>query len=204
MQSSRATTWLSPSTICAASSQAGPPTRSGARRRREGPEGLIRSSGDADMTPSLPKLEQFRIELRDNGLVHLVFDAPGRTMNVFSDAALVEGGLFAHWLAEADVRGALIRSGKESGVCAGANLPEIWAAYDMVTSTPKYRRFGAAYDHFFRLSRALRALETSGKPVAAAVAGLALGGGGELALASHYRVLTDDKHAAIGLPESLG
>jgi 3-hydroxyacyl-CoA dehydrogenase / enoyl-CoA hydratase / 3-hydroxybutyryl-CoA epimerase len=32
---------------------------------------------------------------------------------------------------------------------------------------------------------------------------LALGGGGELALASHYRVLTDDKHAAIGLPESL-
>ena len=32
---------------------------------------------------------------------------------------------------------------------------------------------------------------------------MALGGGGELALASHYRVLTDDKHAAIGLPESL-
>jgi 3-hydroxyacyl-CoA dehydrogenase / enoyl-CoA hydratase / 3-hydroxybutyryl-CoA epimerase len=155
------------------------------------------------MTQSPPKLEQFRIELKDNGLVHLVFDAPGRTMNVFSDAAIVEVGLFAHWLAEADVRGALIRSGKESGFCVGANLPEIWAAYDMVTSTPKYRRFGAAYDHFFRLSRALRALETSGKPVAAAVAGLALGGGGELALAAHYRVLTDDPRAAIGLPESL-
>src|SRR5271154_5658987 len=155
------------------------------------------------MTPSLPKLEQFRIELKDNGLVHLVFDAPGRTMNVFSDAAIVEVGLFAHWLAEADVRGALIRSGKESGVCAGANLPEIWAAYDMVTATPKYRRFNAAYDHFFRLSLGLRALETCGKPVASAIAGLALGGGGELALASHYRVLTDDRHAAIGLPESL-
>ena len=73
----------------------------------------------------------------------------------------------------------------------------------MIMATPKPRRFCAAYDHFFRLSLALRALETCGKPVAAAIAGLALGGGGELALASHYRVLTDDKHAAIGLPESL-
>ena len=124
-------------------------------------------------------------------------------MNVFSDAAIVEIGLFASWLAEADVRGALIRSGKESGFCAGANLPEIWAAYDMVTATPKYRQFNAAYDHFFRLSLGLRALETCGKPVAAAVAGLALGGGGELALAAHYRVLTNDPRAAIGLPESL-
>ena len=73
----------------------------------------------------------------------------------------------------------------------------------MIMATPKPRRFRAAYDHFFRLSLALRALETCGKPVASAIAGLALGGGGELALASHYRVLTDDRHAAIGLPESL-
>jgi enoyl-CoA hydratase/carnithine racemase len=128
---------------------------------------------------------------------------PGRSMNVFSDAAIVEIGLFAGWLAQADVRGALIRSGKESGFCAGATLPEIWAAYDMVTATPKYRRFNAAYDHFFRLSLGLRALETCGKPVAAAAAGLALGGGGELALAAHYRVLTKNPRAAIGLPESL-
>ena len=82
-------------------------------------------------------------------------------------------------------------------------MPEIWAAYDKIMATPKPRRFRAAYDHFFRMSLALRALETCGKPVASAIAGLALGGGGELALASHYRVLTDDRRAAIGLPESL-
>ena len=40
-------------------------------------------------------------------------------------------------------------------------------------------------------------------PVAAAIAGLALGGGGELALASHHRVMVDDPKAAFGLPESL-
>ena len=155
------------------------------------------------MTIPTPQLSEFRLERKDNGLVHVVFDAPGRTMNVFSEAAIVEIGRIARWLEEADVRGAVIRSGKASGFCAGANLPEIWAAYDMIVATPEPRRFRTAYDHFFRLSLALRALETCGKPVAAAIAGLALGGGGELALASHYRVLTDDKYAAIGLPESL-
>ena len=148
-------------------------------------------------------LKEFRIEIQSNGLVQIVFDAPGRSMNVFSESAIVEIGRIARWLENADVRGALIRSGKASGFCAGANLPEIWAAYDMIMATPTPRRFRAAYDHFFRLSLALRALETCGKPVASAIAGLALGGGGELALASHYRVLTDDRRAAIGLPESL-
>ena len=150
-----------------------------------------------------PELTEFRLEFPGNGLVHVVFDAPGRTMNVFSEAAIVEIGRIARWLEEADVRGAVIRSGKASGFCAGANLPEIWAAYDMIMATPKPRRFRAAYDHFFRLSLALRALETCGKPIASAISGLALGGGGELALASHYRVLSDDARAAIGLPESL-
>jgi 3-hydroxyacyl-CoA dehydrogenase/enoyl-CoA hydratase/3-hydroxybutyryl-CoA epimerase len=155
------------------------------------------------MSRETPELSEFRLEFPDNGLVHVVFDAPGRSMNVFSDAAIEEIGHIAAWLETADVRGALIRSGKPTGFCAGANLPEIWAAFDTIMATPKPRRFRSAYDHFFRLSLALRALETCGKPVASAVAGLALGGGGELALASHYRVLTQDKYAAIGLPESL-
>ena len=150
-----------------------------------------------------PPLTEFRIEFPGNGLAHIVFDAPGRSMNVFSEAAIVDIGHIARWLEEADVKGALIRSGKPSGFCAGADLPQIWAAFDVISTTPKPRRFCAAYDHFFRLSLALRALETCGKPVASAISGLALGGGGELALASHHRVLTDDKHAAIGLPESL-
>jgi len=49
----------------------------------------------------------------------------------------------------------------------------------------------------------LRKLETAGKPVAVAVDGLALGGGCELALAAHYRVITDQPQARLGLPESL-
>jgi 3-hydroxyacyl-CoA dehydrogenase / enoyl-CoA hydratase / 3-hydroxybutyryl-CoA epimerase len=155
------------------------------------------------MTLEMPTLQQFRLEIRDNGLVHLVFDAPGRTMNVFSNAAIHELGVFAHWLAQSDVRGVVIRSGKDTAFCAGADLNELGDAYDMIMQTPPYARFNAAFDHFFRLSLAMRALETSGKPIAAAIAGLALGGGCELALAAHHRVLVDDPRAALGLPESL-
>lgn len=155
------------------------------------------------MTPAPPKLEQFRLEFQDNGLVHLVFDVPGRTMNLFSNAAIHELGAFSAWLGTSDVRGVLIRSGKETAFCAGADLTELGVAYDMIVAAPPRDRFTIAFDHFFPLSAALRALETAGKPVAAAIAGLALGGGCELALAAHYRVLADSERAAMGLPESL-
>jgi 3-hydroxyacyl-CoA dehydrogenase/enoyl-CoA hydratase/3-hydroxybutyryl-CoA epimerase len=49
------------------------------------------------------------------------------------------------------------------------------------------------------VNRTLRQLESCGKPVAAAINGAAWGGGFELCLACHYRVLADD--AAVGLPE---
>jgi len=155
------------------------------------------------MSLETPKLEQFRLEFRDNGLVHLIFDAPGRTMNVFSNAAIHELGALGRWLSQSDARGVVIRSGKDTAFCAGADLTELGVAYDMIMQTPPNARFNAAFDHFFRLSLAIRALETSGKPVAAAIAGLALGGGCELALGAHYRVLVDDPRAALGLPESL-
>ena len=73
----------------------------------------------------------------------------------------------------------------------------------MIMAAPAETRDRVAFDHFFPLSQALRRIETAGKPVAAAIAGLALGGGGELALAAHHRVMVDDPKVAFGLPESL-
>ncbi len=151
----------------------------------------------------LPALTQFRIDPQASGVAHLVFDCPGRTMNLFSEVAIAELGAVATWLAEAGVRGLVIRSGKDNAFCAGADLTELGVAYDMIVAAPAHRRFDLAFDHFFPLSRALRALETAGKPVAAAIAGLALGGGCELAMAAHHRVLADDPKAALGLPELL-
>ena len=153
------------------------------------------------MPLALPALSQFRIEPQDNHLVHLVFDCPGRSMNVFSNAAIHELGQFAEWLHRSDVRGVVVRSGKSSGFCAGADLTELGVAYDMILAAAKADRFDLAFGHFFPLSHAIRRLETAGKPVAAAIGGVALGGGCELALGCHYRVASASKRAMLGLPE---
>lgn len=152
---------------------------------------------------AVPELKQFRVELTEQRVLHLIFDMPSRSMNVFSNAAIEELGLFADWLKQGDVAGVVIRSGKTSAFCAGADLAELEAAYDMIMAAPPTERDRLAFDHFFRLSHGLRKLETAGKPVAVAIAGLALGGGCELALAAHHRVLANHPQATFGLPESL-
>lgn len=153
------------------------------------------------MAGPLPLLSQFRVETQANGLVHLVFDCPDRSMNVFSNVAIHELGAFAEWLHRTDVRGVVVRSGKPSGFCAGADLTELGVAYKMIVAAPPADRFDIAFAHFFPLSHAIRRLETAGKPVAAAIAGVALGGGCELTLGCHYRVLTQSPRALLGLPE---
>ncbi|MCA8930722.1 MAG: enoyl-CoA hydratase/isomerase family protein, partial [Alphaproteobacteria bacterium] len=75
--------------------------------------------------------------------------------------------------------------------------------YEMIMATPKAQRDAVTVREYSPIGRAFRKLETAGKPVAVAIDGLALGGGCELALACHYRVLSDSKGVALGLPESL-
>ena len=65
------------------------------------------------------------------------------------------------------------------------------------------RRMRAArYQRLMQFHHALRKLETCGKPVAAAINGLALGGGLEVTLACHYRVVADNPKSQLGLPEA--
>ena len=154
------------------------------------------------MMRSLSDLTEFRVEPQPSGLVHIIFECPGRSMNLFSNRAIHELGHIAEWLHNADqVKGVVIRSGKPTGFCAGADLTELGAAYDMILAARPADRFDIAFDHFFPLSHAIRRLETSGKPVAAAIAGVALGGGCELAMGAHYRVATRSRRMFLGLPE---
>ncbi|UCF47461.1 MAG: enoyl-CoA hydratase/isomerase family protein, partial [Myxococcales bacterium] len=57
------------------------------------------------------------------------------------------------------------------------------------------KRSGAVLDQ-------LRRMETCGKPVVAALNGVTLGGGYEIALACHRRILVNQRHAQVGLPEA--
>jgi 3-hydroxyacyl-CoA dehydrogenase/enoyl-CoA hydratase/3-hydroxybutyryl-CoA epimerase len=58
-----------------------------------------------------------------------------------------------------------------------------------------------AFEGSMALKKVLRALETQGKPVVAAINGHALGGGLEIALACHARIVVDDAKLKLGQPE---
>ena len=77
-----------------------------------------------------------------------------------------------------------------------ARTSRTWSARS--TAAPALRE---ASEFSFGLSKLFRRLETCGKPVAAAINGVALGGGLEVALACHYRVIEDGPKAGVGLPE---
>jgi 3-hydroxyacyl-CoA dehydrogenase/enoyl-CoA hydratase/3-hydroxybutyryl-CoA epimerase len=129
------------------------------------------------------------------GIATISFDVPNRAMNVLSPAVLVDfGAALESAVAAPAVRGILVSSGKTSFM-PGADLTDFVRQFERPRSPQQW------YDDFADLSKTLRRLETCGKPVAVAINGLALGGGLEICLACHYRVLADDPKAVIGLPE---
>ncbi|MFM7066243.1 MAG: 3-hydroxyacyl-CoA dehydrogenase NAD-binding domain-containing protein, partial [Gammaproteobacteria bacterium] len=129
------------------------------------------------------------------GIALLKLDVAGKPMNVFEPEFNAElAAAVAQLVGDAAVGGIVITSGKEAFV-AGADIKDIVSAYDRGITAAE----AAGWSR--QLSGLFRRLETCGKPVAAAINGLALGGGLELALACHYRVLADDPKAVVGLPE---
>ena len=129
------------------------------------------------------------------GIALLTIDLPGKSMNVLTPELMQDlDSLVERAAADHHVRGIVITSGK-SAFIAGADIKDMVTAYDRGI-TPR-----EAFDFSYALNRTLRKMETCGKPVAAAINGLALGGGLEVCLACHYRVLADDPKAVLGFPE---
>lgn len=141
-------------------------------------------------------MENFKIDVDADGIALITFDVPGRSMNTLTSGVMAEIPQWVERVKTDDaIKGAVLTSGKASGFCAGADLG------DMAGGMLAGGSLQDAYDAGWRLNGALRALETCGKPVAAAINGLALGGGLELTLACHYRVVGDDNKIQLGLPE---
>jgi 3-hydroxyacyl-CoA dehydrogenase/enoyl-CoA hydratase/3-hydroxybutyryl-CoA epimerase len=135
----------------------------------------------------------------ENGVVFIAIDVKDRPVNVLTPELHREIGAVAEQLAADDQAiGAVIHSGKDSFM-AGGDLNRIVKDYAAKRSPEQ------AYKESRTFTESLRKLETCGKPVAVAINGTALGGGLELALACHYRVVSDNPDILLGLPEvSLG
>ena len=139
--------------------------------------------------------ENIRYSVDGDGVALLLIDVADRPMNVLTPgfrrdlAELVE-----KVAADPAVKGAVIGSAKSSFM-AGADIKDMSGAFERGLTPVEAAHFSG------QLNTLLRRLETCGKPFAAAVNGVALGGGFEVALACHYRVIADDPKAGVGFPE---
>lgn len=150
-------------------------------------------------------LVNFRFETGAEGIALLVWDMPDRSMNVINESVMDELEMAIDAVvADPAIRGCVIASGK-SAFSGGADLSMLQKGAARYALALKEQGPEAAsrlfLDNARRLSGLYRKLETCGKPFAAAVAGVCLGGAFELALACHYRVLADDDKTKVGLPE---
>lgn len=137
-------------------------------------------------------------DLDADGIAILTIDVPGQSMNVVNEAFLADLAEHVHRIKTDDaVKGAIITSAK-GDFMAGADLSMLATMKEKAGPNPSPEEI---FEAAFSYSKTLREMETCGKPIVAAVNGLALGGGLELALACHYRIVADDPRVKLGLPE---
>ncbi len=115
------------------------------------------------------------------------------------------GEVIDHVTATEAIKGCVITSGKADSFSGGADLTMLEGFGAQFAAMAKSDGFDTAMNFFFEGTRSLsllyRKLETCGKPFAAAVNGVCLGGAFEMALACHYRVVSDSEKTRLGLPE---
>lgn len=126
-------------------------------------------------------------EIRD-GIAFVTINRPDK-LNALNDQVMLELGDVAERIAtEPSIKGAILTGSGPKSFVAGADIGDL-------------SRQGP-FDGKARAQRGqavLRRLETSGKPVLAAINGFALGGGCELAMACHIRIASEN--AKFGQPE---
>ena len=141
------------------------------------------------------KMQTITYQVDADGVAIVKVDVKDKPMNVITPEFMDDISEVADKISGDDkVKGAVVTSGKSSFM-AGADLKDLVATFDERTDAAE------VYGWCRKLQQAYRKLETCGKPVAAAINGTALGGGLELALACHYRVVGNNPKTKLGQPE---
>jgi len=149
--------------------------------------------------------QHFKLETDPDGIALITWDSPGRSMNLIDLKVIEELGAIVEQVAgDAATKGAVITSGKDT-FSAGADLTLLESLgrvfADLAKSKGPEAAASALFEESRKLSQLYRRLETCGKPWAAAINGTALGGGFELTLACHHRVVAQNPRTRLGLPE---
>ncbi|HZW72164.1 MAG TPA: enoyl-CoA hydratase-related protein, partial [Caldimonas sp.] len=140
---------------------------------------------------SATPLRHWKLERDAEGLAWLVFDKAGASTNTLSADVLAEFRAVLGELAAAPPKGLVIRSGKDNGFIAGADIDEFTQLRTVDDAVALVKR---GWDAFNELAAA-------SYPTLALIRGFCLGGGVELALACRYRVVIDEPGTRLGLPE---
>ncbi|MCE9626741.1 MAG: enoyl-CoA hydratase/isomerase family protein, partial [Candidatus Eisenbacteria bacterium] len=133
----------------------------------------------------------FRVERRDGGIAHLVMDHSARKLNVLDLDAVASLEAALTDLEAAPPKGVIVRSGKPGSFIAGADVDAIGSITNVSEVEALVRRGQAAYVRLAALPCA----------TVAAIDGICLGGGTEMALACDSRIATEEPRTQIGLPE---
>ena len=97
------------------------------------------------------------------------------------------------WAWACDGLKGIILTSAHKEFCVGGDLDALYRERDQAAMMERLRD----------LHKLFRAMETSKVPIVAAINGSALGGGYELAMACHHRIVLADDRVRVGLPECL-
>lgn len=140
----------------------------------------------------------FTFDVDDTGSALITWDMPERSMNVITLTVMEELDTIIDLVVQDEaIKGAIIISGKPGSFTGGADITMI----QMLNESTDQGTAGELLQKSSSLSRLYRKLETCGKPFIVAISGICLGGGTELALAAHGRIMVDDRATKMGLPE---
>ena len=137
------------------------------------------------------RLSHWKTELRQDGVLVLSFDREGESVNTFGQGVLIELNSLLERIVLEPPKALVLRSAKEKGFIAGADIREF----------QEFDAKGTIGDSIRRGQNLFQRIAELPFPTVAAIHGFCMGGGTEISLAFRYRVASNDPSTKIGLPE---
>jgi 3-hydroxyacyl-CoA dehydrogenase / enoyl-CoA hydratase / 3-hydroxybutyryl-CoA epimerase len=152
------------------------------------------------------KRQEFILSCDRDGIATMTWDVTGRSMNVFTETTMDElDQLIDKVVLSDEIKACILTSGKPDSFSGGADISLLGGMAGRLEKNRTALGEEEANRIFFeetrRLSLLFRKLEVCGKPFVAAIHGVCVGGAFELALACHYRIVSNDAKTRLGLPE---